>query len=502
MSFLPSHDAGADVTRRLAPARGRAVAVRAAILTAVAVLAGACGHKTTTAPKSGVLASISVSPGAITVTVNDTLRFTATLYDSLGTVLTTDTVTWATTDSSIATITDSGTVTTVDTGTVTIQAISHGIIGTATLTVVPPSTVAFTGVGAVVAGFSHTCALDNGDVAYCWGGNSYGQLGNDTTTISPFPLAVSGGLTFSSLAAGYAHTCGISTAGQAYCWGDNESGALGNPGAGSSSSAPVAVSGGLTFTTLTAGYAHTCGLTVSGKAYCWGADESGELGIGTIGQDSPTPVAVSGGLTFASISAGGVYTCGITTGGAGYCWGSNAYGVLGDGATADSPVPVAVVGALNLASISAGVYHTCAVTTNGAAYCWGAGENGQLGTGFTSLNSTTPMAVVGGHTFVSIATGELSTCGITTNGAAYCWGAGSFGELGNGGTTQSTTPQLVSGSHTFTGRITSGISFHFCAPTTATTAYCWGYNNSGELGSGIAGGYSVLPSLVSVPNTQ
>lgn len=481
--------------------RSPMVTARTAILMAAAVFAGACGHKSpTSVTKGGVLASITVSPGAVSLVVNDTLRFTATLYDSLGTVLTTDTVTWATTDSSIATVTDSGTVTAVDTGTVTVQAISGGMIGTATLTVVLPSTKAFAGVSAVAAGFSHTCALDNGDVAYCWGNNKYGQLGNDTTAISPFPLAVSGGLTFSALTAGYAHTCGVSTGGQAYCWGDNETGALGNPNAGSSSSAPVAVAGGLVFASLSAGYAHTCGLTAAGKAYCWGADESGELGTGTIGQDSPTPVAVSGGLTFASLSAGGVYTCGITTSGAGYCWGSNAYGVLGDGATDDSPVPVAVVGGLKLATISAGVYHTCAVTTNGAAYCWGAGGNGQLGTGFTSLNATSPMAVVGGHTFASIAAGEMSTCGITTGGAAYCWGAGSFGELGNGGTAQSTTPQLVGGSQTFSGNITSGISFHFCAPTTAKTAYCWGYNNSGELGSGIAGGYSTLPKLVSVPN--
>ncbi len=486
------------------PGRARFQRARMLAPALVALALGACGGSkssttTTTAPGAGVVASISVAPTTTTLVIGDTLRFVVTLYDNASTILTGDTVTWSSSDSSIATVSDSGTVTGVATGTATITATSKGILGTATLTVTPPATKPFVSVIAVAAGFAHSCALVTGGTAYCWGSNTSGQLGNDTTGISPFPLAVSGGLTFASLTAGYSHTCALTAAGAAYCWGDNAAGALGTSTPNATSGTPVAVAGGIAFSMISAGYSHTCGVATNGSAYCWGANESGELGDNAVGQDSPTPVLVSGGLTFASISAGGVYSCGVTTGGAGYCWGSNGYGVLGDGTTNDSSTPVAVAGGLQLASITAGVYHTCALTVNGAAYCWGQAGNGQLGTGLASLSSSTPLAVAGGHTFASITVGELSTCAVTTAGAGYCWGSGSFGALGIGSTDQADTPQLVSGSQTFAS-VSAGISFHVCGLDSTGAVYCWGYDNSGELGTGTAGGYARTPQQVVVPN--
>src|SRR5438093_1346706 len=122
-----------------------------------------------------------------------------------------------------------------------------------------------------------------------------------------------------SLAAGRWHTCGLTSTGAAYCWGDNQEGQLGS-GSTTGSSTPVAVAGGLTFRTLVAGPVHTCGLTSFGAAYCWGGD------FGS------TPVAVSGDLSFSAIAAGGYYapsvpdgyrphTCGLTNAGTAYCWG-------------------------------------------------------------------------------------------------------------------------------------------------------------------------------------
>jgi alpha-tubulin suppressor-like RCC1 family protein len=462
---------------------------------------GACGgsKSANVTQPTGVVASITVTPSTTSLVIGDTLRFIATAYDATGGIITGDTVTWSSSNTSITTVSDSGTVTAVAIGTDTITATDKGIIGTATVVVTPPNTKAFTPVSAIAAGFAHSCALVTGGAAYCWGSNARGQLGNDTTLISPFPLAVSGGLTFASITAGYSHTCALTSAGAAYCWGDNSTGALGVATTADSSATPVAVAGGLTFTHISAGYSHTCAVAADGSAYCWGANESGELGTGSVGQDSPTPALVAGGLQFASVSAGGVYSCGITTTGAGYCWGSNAYGVLGDGTTNDSPTPVPVAGGLTLASIAAGVYHTCAVTTNGAAYCWGQAGSGQLGTGLTSLSSSTPLAVAGGHSFAAITVGELSTCAVTTANAAYCWGSGTFGALGSGSTSQANTPQLVSGSQTYSA-ISAGISFHVCALDTSAGMACWGYDNSGELGLGSAGGYSTTPKPVVVPN--
>ena len=482
-------------------ARVRSFVVQLAAGAALGVL-GACGSSTTTPTTSttvGPVASITISPAGATMTIGDTARFAASIFDANKNTITTDVVTWKSSAPSVATISDSGTVDALSAGTAEIIATDGTVADSVALTVQPPATVALAGLTGLAAGFSNTCAVAAAGVVECWGANAAGQLGNDTTTISPLPLAISGGLSFAKLAAGYSHVCGLTAAGTAYCWGADASGELGNGTISDSSAAPVAVSGGLTFASLSAGYSHTCGVTAAGAAYCWGADESGELGNGTVGQNSAVPVPVSGGLTFASISAGGVYSCGVTTAGAGYCWGGSAYGVLGDGSGNDSPVPVAVAGGLKLASISAGVYHTCAVTTDGAAYCWGNGANGQLGIGITSLSSNTPLAVTGGHTFASITTGELNSCALTAGGTAYCWGAGSFGDLGAGSTAQANAPQLVSGGYTFAA-LSAGLSFHVCGMTTDGGAYCWGYNNSGELGNANAGGYSTTPARVMVRN--
>jgi len=483
--------------RVLSPASVRLLAA------VVAAALAACSSHTSssTLPGVGPVTTVAVTPTSFTMAIGDTVRLTTVAYDKSSNIITTDTVHWSSSDSSVATVSDSGVVRALVAGTATITAKVDSISATSAITVTLPSTKPLTSVTAVVSGFEHSCALVSGGSAYCWGSNAQGQLGNDSANaVSPFPLPVSGGLSFVSLAAGYAHTCGLTSGGSAYCWGDNAQGELGNVTATTMSGTPVAVAGGLSFAMLSAGYSHTCGVTTAGQAYCWGANESGELGNGTVGQNTTTPALVAGGLTFASVSAGGVFTCGVTTAGAGYCWGSGGYGVLGNGGTADSDVPVAVAGGLQLASISAGVYHTCALTTSGAAYCWGNSANGQLGTGFTSLGSATPLAVAGGNTFASVTTGELSSCAATAAGAVFCWGSGSFGALGNGSTTGSSTPQPVASTQTLTS-VSAGISFHACSLSTNGTAYCWGYDDSGELGDGTAGGYSVTPQEVVVPNT-
>src|SRR5204863_266529 len=151
----------------------------------------------------------------------------------------------------------------------------------------------------------------------------------------------------------------------------------------------------LTFTAVSAGLNHTCGVTATGAAYCWGYNDLyGALGDGTT-TTRLSPVLVAGGVSFAGGRAGNAYTCGVTAAGATYCWGYNGNGQLGDGTTTTRLSPVLVAGSVSFAAVSAGSVHTCGVTTAGAAYCWGSNNAGQLGDGTTTTRSS-PVLVAGG----------------------------------------------------------------------------------------------------------
>jgi alpha-tubulin suppressor-like RCC1 family protein len=349
----------------------------------------------------------------------------------------------------------------------------------------------------LTAGYPHTCGLTSGGTAYCWGYNASGQLGDGDTTSRLTPTPVVGGLTFRSLTAGYPYTCGLMSGGAAYCWGDNSRGQLGD-GTTTNRLTPTLVAGGLTFTSLAVGVggAHTCALTSGGAAYCWGYNPDGRLGDGTTtSRLTPTPVA--GGLTFTSLALGGAHTCALTSGGAAYCWGYNSFGQLGDGTTTSRLTPTPVAGGLTFVSIALGDWHSCGLTSGGAAYCWGDNSLGALGDGDTTSRST-PTLVAGGLTFTSLALGGLHTCGLTSGGAAYCWGYNGWGELGDGTSgTDRLTPTPVAGGLPFTSLAAGG--FHTCGLTSGGAAYCWGGNASGQLGDGTSGTNRLTPTPVARP---
>lgn len=235
----------------------------------------------------------------------------------------------------------------------------------------------------------------------------------------------------------------------------------------------------LVFTAVSAGYFHTCGITTGGVGYCWGENSSGQLGA--IAGATTTPVQVSGQLNFVNIGAGRDHTCGATTGAAGYCWGESGSGRLGTDGT-DHGSPGKVVGGFTFASTFGGYAHTCGVTTAGAGYCWGDNQFGELGNGTQGNNPTSsPSAVSGGRTFTMISPGRYFSCGLTTAGEAYCWGVNSEGELGDGSIVLGNVPRAVSGQLNFS--MVSAGGFHACGLTPAGAAYCWGENTFGQLGN-------------------
>lgn len=344
------------------------------------------------------------------------------------------------------------------------------------------------------AGGVHSCGVTTDNRAYCWGSNVDGRLGIGTDTepescwvnwqlypCSTRPVAVLGGLQFRNVSAAHFHTCGVTTLNRAYCWGDNDSGQLGD-GTTTDRPRPVAVAGGLRFRSVTVGVSHTCGLTTDNRAYCWGDNWGGQLGNGTT-IPSLTPVLVAGRRVFTQVSAGWDHTCGLAPTKEAYCWGNNYYGQLGYGTEVLRRLrPALVTGGRQFRQLDAGDHHTCAVTTGYRALCWGNGGAGQLGTGYTYTKSFWPRAVVGGLSFSRLTAGTMHTCGETTTNRTYCWGDNRYGQLGDGTTTQRLRPAAVAGGLVF-AQLSAG-ELHTCGKTAAAAAYCWGWNYYGQLGDG------------------
>jgi alpha-tubulin suppressor-like RCC1 family protein len=327
----------------------------------------------------------------------------------------------------------------------------------------------------VDAGSGHTCRVAVDGTATCWGDNASGQLGDGSTIDRSAPAAVARGLHFVTISSGAYHTCAIIESGAAYCWGYGGTGALGD-GTGTDSHVPVPVSGGLRFTSISAGHRFSCGVTNDQTAYCWGDNAFGRLGDSTT-TIRLSPVRVVGGLRFTIVSAGGASTCGLTVAHEAYCWGQDNSGALGTGPTTeDNPVPRPVIGGHAFVTIDAGYRHSCAITGDGAAYCWGLGSEGQVG---APPPWTEPGLVPISATVSQISAGFTHTCALTSAGAIYCWGAASAGQIGNDTTQDASAPSLVHGGLHFTSVTTGGA--HSCGLTTQGT-YCWGSNDNGQVG--------------------
>ncbi|MGA8539971.1 MAG: hypothetical protein WB566_10755 [Terriglobales bacterium] len=369
--------------------------------------------------------------------------------------------------------------------------------GSTTNSDVPVAVSGLSGVTAIaVGGDHHTCAVLAGGTVECWGYNGEGQLGNNSTTSSLVPVAVSNLSGVTAITAGADHSCALLANGTVECWGNNGDGQLGN-GSTTESNVPVAVSNLGGATAIAAGGDHTCALLSNGTVECWGFNSAGQLGNGS-NTESNVPVAVSNLSGATAIAAGGSHSCALLANGTAECWGYGAFGQLGNGNTSD--LPVAVSNLSGAAGIAAGGYHTCALLANGTVQCWGVNDVGELGNDNLAVTqSSTPLTVIGnvvpGAGVKHLASGDSHTCALISDGTVQCWGYNGAGQLGNGSLNSSSTPVAVAGLSGPAIAIATGYQ-HSCALLAGGTMQCWGGDPNGELGNGTSGTDSTTPVTV------
>ncbi len=331
---------------------------------------------------------------------------------------------------------------------------------------------------AVAAGDTHTCAIREGGDVFCWGEN-HGGTGSPSV-----PQAVPGELSAEQLSVGATHSCAVSD-GRVYCWGDGRAyDELGT--SGGVTTMPTLVPGipsDSMVVDLAVGGWHSCVALADGRVYCWGQNQSGELGTSTgtrIAQEAPLPEGFDADI----VAAGFGPSCAGALGGALYCWGfwstQAPLGTAHSGSMTAEPMPV--VGFTGVESVSAGGAeevgfggHICAASS-GRLSCWGRNQVDQSNPGgmgrLTSTTLVEDLGAVREHT-----TGGAHSCAIGVDGGVFCWGHNNVGQLGNGSGVSVAIPGLEA-------RAISAGAAHTCAIDMEGALLCWGRGDSGQLGNG------------------
>ncbi|MHB8221027.1 MAG: RCC1 domain-containing protein, partial [Acidimicrobiales bacterium] len=297
----------------------------------------------------------------------------------------------------------------------------------------------------LAAGVDDTVVLASDGSVYDWGYDTDGELGSgqpvttghETASANPVLVALPPGVHATRIAAGGFTTFALAAGGSVYAWGYGADGQLGN-GATANSDVPVEVQlpTGVSATAVAAGGTHALALSSTGTVYAWGSGSGGQLGNGTTANsDVPVEVQLPTGVSATAVAAGGAQSLALTTAGTVYAWGSGSDGQLGNGTTANSDVPVEVQlpAGVSATAVAAGGAQCLVATSTGAVLAWGANGSGQLGNGSTA-NSDVPVPVQlpPGVQIASVAAGAAHSLALTTAGAVYDWGYGSYGQLGIG----------------------------------------------------------------------
>jgi len=284
---------------------------------------------------------------------------------------------------------------------------------------------------------------------------------------------------FLSISAGHYHTCGVSPSGQAVCWGANWDGQLGID-SNASHNTPASVQHmNCNVAAVLADHSESCAIRADGSFACWGR------AIGVSGPDLDTfRLAVPALSTeINSIALGSEHMCVLTSDASVSCWTwTPSRSDSGSGSISGIVGPKRIDGfPTGVLAIAAGYHHTCALTADDSVMCWGKNHRGQIGDG-SNQDRAVPTSVLGIGRVRSIAAGAYHTCAITEYGALACWGANGEGQLGNGSTTDRNEASFVVGLTAGVASTSAGL-YHTCAVARDGTVSCWGSNANGQLGS-------------------
>jgi alpha-tubulin suppressor-like RCC1 family protein len=323
---------------------------------------------------------------------------------------------------------------------------------------------------------------------WAWGWNSYGQLGDNTTTNRSSPIqTIARGSNWKSVACGYNHTAAIKTDGTLWVWGRNSYGKLGDNTTDNKSSPVQTVAFGTNWIQISCGTNNTAAIKTDGTLWCWGKNLDGQLGDNTGSSETKSsPVqTVAFGTNWKQVSISRWHTAALKTDGTLWCWGQNTYGNLGDNTTTHRSSPVQTVAfGTNWKQVSCGDSYTAAIKNDGTLWCWGKNTHGQLGDN-TSLTKLSPVQTIAFGTnwkYVGGASGQFygMITAVKTDGTLWCWGNNNYGQLGDNTMVLKLSPvQTVCGGTNWKqssiGHVATGIK-------TDGTLWCWGYNNYGSLG--------------------
>jgi alpha-tubulin suppressor-like RCC1 family protein len=331
--------------------------------------------------------------------------------------------------------------------------------------------------------FGQSYALKANGEVWSWGVSSNGVLGDNTAQQRSVPVSVVGGHSFMSISGIGNSAIALKADGTAWTWGLNASGQLGDNSSINKSS-PVSVVGGHSFIQVKSGSTHLTSLKIDGSVWCWGLNASGQLGDNTVLVKS-SPIQVVGAHSFVKIASGQTHSLALKANGEVWTWGLNATGQLGDNTVVAKSSPVSVVGGHSFIDINGGISHSIALKANGEVWAWGNNANGQLGNN-TILNTSSPVQVVGAHSFVKIGQGIGGhNLALKADGSAWAWGFNSGGQLGNNAVTLSmSSPIAVVGGHSFSD-ISAGGGNQSVAIKLNGEVWCWGAGGSGALGNNL-----------------